>query len=81
MTADLSLRKISYYLPKNVQNNNNLKLIHPDWDIEKVQKKTGIYQRYIANEDETSLDLGFFACKNFLCMHNKFYAFIKMCMH
>mgnify|MGYP001303440140 CR=1 FL=1 len=64
MTADLSLRKISYYLPKNVQNNNHLKLIHSDWDIEKVQKKTGIYQRYIANEDETSLDLGFFACKN-----------------
>ena len=64
MIAGLSLRKISYYLPKNVQNNNQLKLIHPDWDIEKVQKKTGIYQRYIANYDETSLDLGFYACKN-----------------
>ena len=64
MITGLSLRKISYHLPKNVQNNNHLKLMHPDWDIEKVQKKTGIYQRYIANEDETSLDLGFFACKN-----------------
>lgn len=63
MRAGLSLRKISYHLPYNVETNDQLKSLHPDWDIEKVQEKTGIFQRHIANEDETSLDLGFFACK------------------
>ena len=64
MNNGLSLRKISYYLPKNIENNDQLKSLHPDWDIEQVQKKTGIYQRYYVNEDETSLDLGIFACKS-----------------
>ena len=64
MKTGISLRKISYYLPEIVETNNQLKSIHPDWDIDKVQEKTGIYQRYIANEDQTSLDLGFFACKS-----------------
>ena len=30
----------------------------------KFKKKTGIFQRYIANKDETSLDLGFLHAKN-----------------
>ncbi len=63
MKTSLNLRKISYYLPNKVQTNDQLKLIHPDWDVDKVQKKTGIFQRYIAAKDETSLDLGFFATK------------------
>ena len=46
MNNGLSLRKISYYLPKNVQNNDQLKSLHPSWDIDKVQEKTGIFQRY-----------------------------------
>lgn len=70
MFTGLSLRKISYYLPNNVQNNEQLKSMHPDWDVDKVQEKTGILQRYIANEDETSVDLGFFACKSFFKEHN-----------
>ena len=64
MQAAFSLRKISYYLPKNIQTNNQLKSLHPDWDIDKVQEKTGIFQRYISNRDETSLDMGFFAAKS-----------------
>ena len=63
MKTGLSLRKISYYLPDFSQTNDELKSIHPDWDIDNVQKKTGIFKRYIAREDETSLDLGFNACK------------------
>ena len=62
MNRGLSLRKISYYLPKNVQTNHQLKSLHPDWDIDKVEEKTGIFQRYIASKDETSVDLGFLAC-------------------
>ena len=64
MKEGLSLRKISYHLPKNVQTNDQLKSKHPDWDVEKVQEKTGIFQRYIADKDETSVDLGFLASKN-----------------
>ena len=64
MNIGLSLRKISYYLPKIVQTNDQLKVMHPEWEVDKVQQKTGIFQRYIAKEDETSLDLGFCASKS-----------------
>lgn len=64
MNTGLSLRKISYYLPKIVQTNDQLKVLHPEWEVDKVQQKTGIFQRYIAKEDETSLDLGFCASKS-----------------
>ena len=63
MNTGLSLRKISYYLPKIVQTNDQLKVMHPEWEVDKVQQKTGIYQRYIAKK-ETSLDLGFCASKS-----------------
>ena len=34
MKEGLSLRKISYHLPKKVQTNDQLKSKHPDWDVE-----------------------------------------------
>ena len=64
MNKNISLRKISYHLPKNVETNEELKMLHPDWDVDKVSKKTGIYKRFIADKEETSLDLGFKASKN-----------------
>jgi len=70
MNTGLSLRKISYYLPNIVETNDQLKIIHPEWDVDKVQNKTGIFQRYIAREDETSLDLGFFASKSLFKEYN-----------
>ncbi len=70
MKHGLSLRKISYYLPNKIETNAQLKSENPEWDVDKVQQKTGIFQRYIAREDETSLDLGFCAAKNLFKEYN-----------
>ena len=42
MYKNISLRKISYHLPEKVETNEELKILHPDWDVDKVSKKTGI---------------------------------------
>ena len=62
MKTGLSIRKISYHLPLKLETNEQLKEDNPGWDVDKVATKIGIFQRYIAAEDETSLDLGYKAC-------------------
>tara|TARA_Y100001968_G_C19428310_1_gene755631 strand:- start:701 stop:1678 length:978 start_codon:yes stop_codon:yes gene_type:complete len=62
MNTGLSIRKISYHLPSKIETNQQLEEHNKGWDVDKVAKKTGILQRYIAAEDETSLDLGYQAC-------------------
>ncbi|KPA12069.1 3-oxoacyl-ACP synthase [Candidatus Magnetomorum sp. HK-1] len=54
---------IEYFLPKQVLTNEMLKLENPDWDIDLLVRTTGIEKRFVANEDETSLDLAFGACQ------------------
>lgn len=58
MSFGYSIRKISYHLPKKVERNDQLKILYPEWEIDNVVKKIGIFQRYISDENETSLDLG-----------------------
>lgn len=64
MMIGLNLRKISYVLPERIETNAQLKIKHPNWNIDEIEKKTGITKRYISKENETSLDLGFLASKN-----------------
>jgi 3-oxoacyl-[acyl-carrier-protein] synthase-3 len=52
-----SIKAISIYLPKNKLSNNDLNLEFPQWSAEKISSKTGIYNRSIANEDETCGDM------------------------
>jgi len=52
------IRKISYYLPEKLLTNNHLEKRFPEWNAEKIENKTGIKGRHIANEDETALDFG-----------------------
>lgn len=51
------LQKISYYYPKRCLTNDDLSVLHPEWSAEKISKKTGIYKRYLAAEDETAVDM------------------------
>lgn len=53
------LKAISYYLPENVLNNEELNTQFPEWSADKISQKTGIYQRHIAGNDEFSSDLAF----------------------
>jgi 3-oxoacyl-[acyl-carrier-protein] synthase III len=57
------IKAISYHLPLNILSNEDLNQSFPEWSIEKIANKTGIYTRTIAGEDETSVDLGVLAAK------------------
>ncbi len=56
---------ISYYLPKKLITNNDLNEEFPHWKMYELEKKTGVFKRYIAAENETALDLSVAACKIF----------------
>ena len=48
---------IEYYLPKKKENNSQLKRNNPKWDIDRIYEKTGINNRYISSEKETTIDI------------------------
>ncbi len=56
---------VSYYLPKKKVTNNELDLQFPAWNLKSLVKKTGVCCRYIADDDETALDLSVAACRKF----------------
>ena len=49
----------AYYLPEKKEDNKDLLLDNPDWDISKISEKTGIYSRSIASPHQTAVDLAF----------------------
>jgi 3-oxoacyl-[acyl-carrier-protein] synthase-3 len=54
MTAAIS--GIAYALPEKVVTNADLSVEHPEWDMMRVETRTGVLRRHIA-EGETALDL------------------------
>lgn len=54
---------IEYYLPEAELTNEELIEDFPDWNVEKISSKTGIYSRRIVSENETALDLAVKACQ------------------
>ena len=60
------IESIDYYLPKKIETVETLLEKNPDWLIEEIKKKTGVNNRYISSDDETSLDLGVNAAKKLL---------------
>lgn len=54
---------IAYYLPEHFQSNADLALENPDWDVEKIAEKSGVFGRHIAGDAETAFDLGLKACQ------------------
>ena len=66
-----SIKHIEYYLPDKILNNKQLEKEHPEWDAEKIEKKTGIRERHVVGNDETALDLGFKAAIEVLKNYNK----------
>ncbi len=51
------IKAIEYYLPEKIIDNAVINAAHPEWSIEKLAAKTGIYERHIAAEDEFSSDM------------------------
>jgi 3-oxoacyl-[acyl-carrier-protein] synthase III len=54
---DAFIKAISYYLPEKILTNEILVKEFPEWSVEKIASKIGIYQRHIANENETAADM------------------------
>jgi len=48
---------ISCYFPERVLTNEELATEYPGWSAEKIEQKTGIRERHIANKDECASDM------------------------
>ncbi len=64
------LGPIVVHLPERVETNEQLQSEYPAWDMELISSKTGIKQRHIAAEDETSSDLAVKAAQKLFADHN-----------
>lgn len=52
-----SIKAISYYLPEKVLANEELNQLFPEWSVDKISSKTGIYKRHIAGDEEYTSDM------------------------
>ena len=52
-----AVKAVEYHLPEKALDNETLAAEFPDWNVEKIQGKTGIAVRRIAGDGETALDL------------------------
>jgi 3-oxoacyl-[acyl-carrier-protein] synthase-3 len=66
-----SINSIEYYLPNLVESNDFLQQNYPNWDIKKIEKKSGVYERHIAETNETALDLSIKACEKIFKNYDK----------
>ncbi len=57
---------ISYYLPTKKLDNVDLSNMYPEWSVEKISEKTGIYSRHISDEEEFSSDMAVKAIENLI---------------
>jgi 3-oxoacyl-[acyl-carrier-protein] synthase-3 len=61
---------ISYYLPKQGLTNDEINNKFPEWSIDKIASKTGIYNRKIADIDEFASDMAISAANNLFLENN-----------
>ena len=64
------IKAISYYLPERVLDNKKINEDFPEWSIDKISSKTGIYERHISGEDEFTSDMAVTVSKKLFDEHN-----------
>jgi len=64
------IKGISYYLPEKVVTNEDLVKEFPEWNVDKISKKVGVFSRHIAAGNETSCDLAEKAALNLFKEYN-----------
>jgi 3-oxoacyl-[acyl-carrier-protein] synthase III len=64
------IKAVSYYLPANILGNKELNELFPEWSVDKISSKTGIYQRHIAADDEFSSDMAIKAANKLFAEHD-----------
>lgn len=60
---------IAVHLPDRIETNQQLQELYPRWDLKLIADKTGIQQRHIAAEGETSSDLAVAATRKLFEQH------------
>lgn len=76
------IKAISYYLPEKVVTNEKLLKEFPEWSVDKVAKKVGVYSRHIAAENETAGDMAEKAARKLFLEYNispKDIDFVMLC--
>jgi len=68
---NLKIKKIDYYLPQNIETNDYLEEENPEWNLDRVAKKSGVVQRHISDANETAYDLSIKACEKALKDYDK----------
>lgn len=58
---NFKIEQIESHYPNNCFTNDDLAVSNPNWDMKKVQEKTGVFKRFFADESETALDLSIHA--------------------
>ncbi len=53
----VSIKAIEFYLPSKIENGNDLKRDNADWRIDDIENKTGIFNRHIAEPEQTATDM------------------------
>lgn len=51
------IKGISYYLPERVMTNEELVKEFPEWSVDKIARKVGVYSRHLAAENDTAGDM------------------------
>jgi len=58
-----AIEAISVALPGTPLTNDELRATYPGWDFDRLEKRAGVFTRYVAAENETALDFAFRACE------------------
>lgn len=64
----ITISGIAYALPAKIVTNDDLAVEHPDWDMARVEKRTGVLRRHIA-DSETALNLACRAADELIAAH------------
>jgi 3-oxoacyl-[acyl-carrier-protein] synthase III len=56
------IEAIACAFPATRLTNEQLRVEYPNWDFERLEKRTGVFTRFVAGQDETALDFAQRAC-------------------
>jgi 3-oxoacyl-[acyl-carrier-protein] synthase-3 len=60
----MNIKALEYYVPKTYITNEDISLQNPEWSVDKISAKTGIYKRSISEDGVLSSDLAYQVAEN-----------------
>ncbi len=72
VAAVIAIEQIACAFPSRCLSNEELKAAYPDWDFDRLERRTGVLSRYVAADGETALDFANRACRDPDCGGRRF---------